>query len=427
MARYGIYKSLNALVQGSAAIHTKLWLLAVWRAGITPLLQIHDELFCSVKTREQGELIAKLGCEAVALEVPIKADLGYGWSWGDAKHKWENLPPTPEPAPKPPVPALDPSGNVIELPLEDIAITEFSPFDENALIGKCIESCNHILPYPKVMWWTQAVAKIPATMVALEGYFREARKRNICIIRGAPIDPSLAKTLRRKTHFDDEPSRLLCIDIDGATGVVACQSGSCGPAHRRAVGRTVRLGRCGLVLHGRARPGDRRHRHGQRRRQQDQAVDRRDRRRRGAGAAGIHLRPAAGLQRGQRADAAGQGRGVRLRGRRLPRLSGADQLRQANALAAHPDQDPLGDIQTIGLIEGAHENLIVPDDLSHKARWARAQGHGGVIASHPNAVSAVRAIGADGSIRDHLFSALWHLARANPMPSRPPSALTITP
>jgi hypothetical protein len=31
-----------------------------------------------------------------------------------------------------------------------------------------------------------------------------------------PIDPSLAKTLRRKTYFDDEPSRLLCIDIDGA-------------------------------------------------------------------------------------------------------------------------------------------------------------------------------------------------------------------
>ena len=62
------------------------------------------------------------------------------------------------------------------------------------------------------------------------------------------------------------------------------------------------------------------------------------------------------------------------------------------------------------------ENLIVPDDLSHKARWARAQGHGGVIASHPNAVAAVRAIGADGSIRDHLFSALWHLAHANPMP-----------
>jgi hypothetical protein len=38
----------------------------------------------------------------------------------------------------------------------------------------------------------------------------------------------------------------------------------------------------------------------------------------------------------------------------------------------HPDQDPLGDIQTIGLIRGAAENLIVPDDLTHKARWARA-------------------------------------------------------
>ena len=53
-------------------------------------------------------------------------------------------------------------------------------------------------------------------MVALEGYFREARKRNICIIRGAPIDPSCAKILRRNIYFDDKPSRLLCIDIDGA-------------------------------------------------------------------------------------------------------------------------------------------------------------------------------------------------------------------
>ena len=72
----------------------------------------------------------------------------------------------------------------------------------------------------------------------------------------------------------------------------------------------------------------------------------------------------------------------------------------------HPDQDPLGDIQTIGLIRGAAENLIVPDDLTHKARWARAQGHGGVMASHPDAVSAVRAIGADGSISDQLFNAI---------------------
>ena len=35
-------------------------------------------------TREQGELIARLGCEAVQLEVPMRVDLKFGKSWGDA-------------------------------------------------------------------------------------------------------------------------------------------------------------------------------------------------------------------------------------------------------------------------------------------------------------------------------------------------------
>ena len=61
------------------------------REGIVPLLQMHDALECSVKTREQGELIARLGCEAVQLEVPMKVDVKFGKSWGDATHTWEGL------------------------------------------------------------------------------------------------------------------------------------------------------------------------------------------------------------------------------------------------------------------------------------------------------------------------------------------------
>jgi hypothetical protein len=38
-------------------------------AGIIPLIQMHDELGCSVTSREQGEMIARLGCEAIKLEV----------------------------------------------------------------------------------------------------------------------------------------------------------------------------------------------------------------------------------------------------------------------------------------------------------------------------------------------------------------------
>jgi DNA polymerase I-like protein with 3'-5' exonuclease and polymerase domains len=84
-------KAMNALIQGSAARHTKLWMRACWREGIVPLLQMHDALECSVSSREQAELVARLGCEAVQLEVPMRIDLKFGRTWGDATHTWEGL------------------------------------------------------------------------------------------------------------------------------------------------------------------------------------------------------------------------------------------------------------------------------------------------------------------------------------------------
>ncbi len=91
LSRANVYTALNALVQGTAARHTKLWMRAVFREGIVPLLQMHDCLDCSVRTREQAELVAQLGCDAVSLEVPMRVDLKFGRSWGDASHSWEEL------------------------------------------------------------------------------------------------------------------------------------------------------------------------------------------------------------------------------------------------------------------------------------------------------------------------------------------------
>jgi DNA polymerase I-like protein with 3'-5' exonuclease and polymerase domains len=91
LRRADTYKALNALIQGSAARHTKLWMREVWRAGIVPLLQMHDSLDCSVASPEQAELVARLGREAVKLEVPIEVDLNYGRNWGDATHSWDEL------------------------------------------------------------------------------------------------------------------------------------------------------------------------------------------------------------------------------------------------------------------------------------------------------------------------------------------------
>src|SRR5215831_15991969 len=82
--RADTHTALNALIQGSAARHTKLWMLACWREGLLPLLQMHDCLECSVSSREQAERVAQLGAEAVQLDVPMRVDLKFGPSWGDA-------------------------------------------------------------------------------------------------------------------------------------------------------------------------------------------------------------------------------------------------------------------------------------------------------------------------------------------------------
>ena len=107
LRRWKIHTALNALIQGSAARHTKLWMRACWREGIVPLLQMHDALDCSVTTREQAEMVARLGCEAVKLEVPVRVDLHFGRSWGDAKHEWHETAPAPESDAGTPVPLIE--------------------------------------------------------------------------------------------------------------------------------------------------------------------------------------------------------------------------------------------------------------------------------------------------------------------------------
>ena len=54
LSRANTYTALNALIQGTAARHTKLWMRACWREGIIPLLQMHDCLDCSVTHARAG-------------------------------------------------------------------------------------------------------------------------------------------------------------------------------------------------------------------------------------------------------------------------------------------------------------------------------------------------------------------------------------
>jgi DNA polymerase I-like protein with 3'-5' exonuclease and polymerase domains len=82
--RYGTYKALNRLIQGSAADQTKKAMVDVYEnLGIIPLIQVHDELDCSVQDERQAKQIKDIMETCVELEVPSKVDVDLGESWGD--------------------------------------------------------------------------------------------------------------------------------------------------------------------------------------------------------------------------------------------------------------------------------------------------------------------------------------------------------
>ena len=79
------YKALNKLIQGSAADMTKQSMLALYREGVIPHIQIHDELDISVSSVEEAQKIIDVMEQAVELQVPNKVDFEKGDSWGDIK------------------------------------------------------------------------------------------------------------------------------------------------------------------------------------------------------------------------------------------------------------------------------------------------------------------------------------------------------
>jgi len=79
------YKGLNRLIQGSAADQTKAAMVELDKAGFRVLLQLHDEIVVSVKTREDAEEVGRIMAKAVELSVPSVVDVEVGESWGTAK------------------------------------------------------------------------------------------------------------------------------------------------------------------------------------------------------------------------------------------------------------------------------------------------------------------------------------------------------
>jgi len=81
------YKSLNKLIQGSAADMTKKAMLELYKEGILAHIQIHDELDLSVESDAKAKKIIEIMENAVSLEVPNKVDYESGKTWGDIYDK----------------------------------------------------------------------------------------------------------------------------------------------------------------------------------------------------------------------------------------------------------------------------------------------------------------------------------------------------
>ena len=77
------YRALNRLIQGSAADQTKKAMIDVFKEGITPLIQVHDELDISFSTEDEKKKIIEIMENTVELRIPSKVDCEVGSSWGE--------------------------------------------------------------------------------------------------------------------------------------------------------------------------------------------------------------------------------------------------------------------------------------------------------------------------------------------------------
>ena len=77
------YKALNKLIQGSAADMTKKAMIELYKEGIIPHIQVHDELDISVS--DNADKIKQIMEDAVSLEIPNKVDYESGPNWGIIK------------------------------------------------------------------------------------------------------------------------------------------------------------------------------------------------------------------------------------------------------------------------------------------------------------------------------------------------------
>jgi DNA polymerase I-like protein with 3'-5' exonuclease and polymerase domains len=87
LKRAWTYKALNRLIQGSSADMTKKAMVDLYDEGIISHIQVHDELNCSIESKEQATRIKEVMENTVELKVPLKVDMEIGPSWGEINKK----------------------------------------------------------------------------------------------------------------------------------------------------------------------------------------------------------------------------------------------------------------------------------------------------------------------------------------------------
>lgn len=86
------HKGFNRLIQGGSADQTKMAMVACAEAGFDLIIQVHDEIAFSVKSKAEAEEAAQIMRTCTPLELPSKVDVEVGESWGHSMG-WDGEPP----------------------------------------------------------------------------------------------------------------------------------------------------------------------------------------------------------------------------------------------------------------------------------------------------------------------------------------------
>ena len=82
------HKALNAVCQGSAADQTKQAIIDLDREGLTPQIQVYDELGQTIWDDNDAWRIKEIMEHAIEFEIPHIADPAVGLNWGETE-EWK--------------------------------------------------------------------------------------------------------------------------------------------------------------------------------------------------------------------------------------------------------------------------------------------------------------------------------------------------